>query len=137
MPTINQLVTNQRQNKKKKRKNVALSIGWNQKKKKFFSISSPQRSGVCEKVGKMNPKKPNSALRSYARVNLSNNTKVTVYIPGESHNIQEFSSVLIAGGGAQDLPGVKYHVLRGNLDSAGVEGRKQGRSLYGTKKGRK
>ncbi len=82
----------------------------------------------------MNPKKPNSALRSYARVSLSNNTEVTVYIPGEGHNIQEYSSVLIRGGGAQDLPGVKYHVTRGNLDCSGVEGRKQSRSLYGTKK---
>ncbi|WNE41475.1 MAG: 30S ribosomal protein S12 [Mycoplasmataceae bacterium] len=137
MPTINQLIKNERQDKKKKRKNIALSTGWNQKKKKFLTNNSPQKSGICKKVGKMNPKKPNSALRSYARVSLSNNTEVTVYIPGEGHNIQEYSSVLIAGGGAQDLPGVKYHVLRGNLDCAGVEGRKQGRSLYGTKKGKK
>jgi len=137
MPTINQLVRSERQAKNKKKKNIALSMGWNQKKKKFLWNNSPQKSGICKKVGKMNPKKPNSALRSYARVSLSNNTEVTVYIPGEGHNIQEYSSVLIAGGGAQDLPGVKYHVLRGNLDCAGVEGRKQGRSIYGTKKGKK
>lgn len=136
MPTINQLVKNKRE-KKQKRKITALSTSWNQTKKKFLFNNSPQKSGICEKVGKMNPKKPNSALRSYARVSLSNNTKVTVYIPGEGHNIQEYSSVLIAGGGAQDLPGVKYHVLRGNLDCGGVEGRKQGRSLYGTKRGKK
>lgn len=137
MPTINQLVRNQRKSKNRKKKNIALSTGWNQKKKRFLSFNSPQKSGICKKVGKMNPKKPNSAFRSFARISLSNNMEVTAYIPGEGHNIQEYSSVLIAGGGAQDLPGVKYHVLRGNLDCAGVSGRKQGRSLYGTKRGKK
>lgn len=134
MPTINQLIRKTRKKKKETKKNAALRTGFNKIKKLNFIANSPHRSGICKKVGKMNPKKPNSALRSYARVSLSNGMEVTVYIPGEGHNLQEYSSVLICGGGAQDLPGVKYHVVRGNLDCAGVENRKQGRSLYGTKK---
>jgi small subunit ribosomal protein S12 len=134
MPTINQLIRKERKKKKVVGKNSALRTGWNKIKKINLFFNSPQKSGICKKVGKMNPKKPNSALRSYARVSLSNNMEVTAYIPGEGHNLQEYSSVLICGGGAQDLPGVKYHILRGKLDCAGVEGRKQGRSLYGTKK---
>ncbi|HXN54517.1 MAG TPA: 30S ribosomal protein S12 [Mycoplasmatales bacterium] len=135
MPTINQLVRNKgRKKKKSAKKNSVLKSRWNSLKGVKLSSNSPQKSGVCKKVGQMNPKKPNSAARSYARVSLSNNVEVTVYIPGEGHNLQEYSSVLVKGGGAQDLVGVNHSVVRGKLDCAGVEGRKQGRSLYGTKK---
>ena len=103
-------------------------------KKKVTTVYSPQKRGVCTRVGTMTPKKPNSALRKYARVRLSNNIEVNAYIPGIGHNLQEHSVVLIRGGRVKDLPGVRYHVVRGALDTSGVEGRMQSRSLYGAKK---
>ena len=121
MPTINQLVRKGRKQIKKKSKSPVLD-------------SCPQRSGVCLQVKTQTPKKPNSALRKIARVRLSNNKEVTVYIPGEGHNLQEHSIVLIRGGRVRDLPGVRYHVLRGCLDSSGVDERRQSRSKYGTKR---
>ena len=121
MPTINQLVRKGRKNLSKKNKVPAL-------------MECPQRRGVCTRVYTTTPKKPNSALRKVARVKLSNGYEVTAYIPGEGHNIQEHSIVLIEGGRVKDLPGVRYHVVRGVLDPAGVEGRKTSRSRYGTKK---
>ena len=134
MPTINQLVRKKRTDKVRKRKAPVLGIGYNSKDKKRTQLDSPQKRGVCTRVGTMTPKKPNSALRKYARVRLSNGMEVTAYIPGEGHNLQEHSVVLIRGGRVKDLPGVRYHVVRGTLDCAGVNNRKQGRSLYGTKK---
>ncbi len=121
MPTINQLVRNGRTPVKKRNKVPALS-------------ASPQKRGVCTRVYTTTPKKPNSALRKVARVRLSNGFEVTAYIPGEGHNLQEHSVVLLRGGRAKDLPGVRYHILRGNLDTQGVANRKQRRSLYGAKK---
>ena len=106
----------------------------NKQKSRPINLSSPQKRGVCTRVGTMTPKKPNSALRKYARVRLSNGMEVTAYIPGEGHNLQEHSVVLIRGGRVKDLPGVRYHIVRGTLDCAGVEERKQSRSLYGTKR---
>ncbi|MGH2134748.1 30S ribosomal protein S12, partial [Enterococcus faecalis] len=97
-------------------------------------LNSPQKRGVCTRVGTMTPKKPNSALRKYARVRLSNNLEINAYIPGIGHNLQEHSVVLVRGGRVKDLPGVRYHIVRGALDTSGVDGRRQGRSLYGTKK---
>ena len=123
MPTINQLVRNPRVKQVSKKKNVALD-------------SCPQKRGVCLLVKTMTPKKPNSALRKVARVRLSNGKEVTAYIPGVDHNLQEHSIVLVRGGRVKDLPGVRYHIIRGALDAAGVEGRRQGRSLYGAKKGK-
>ena len=123
MPTINQLVRKGREKQTKKSKVPALK-------------SSPQKRGVCTRVYTTTPKKPNSALRKVARVKLSNNFEVTAYIPGEGHNLQEHSVVLIRGGRVKDLPGVRYHILRGNLDTQGVANRKKRRSLYGTKKGK-
>lgn len=134
MPTINQLVRNGRVDKTYKSKSPALNRGFNSLKRRPTSISSPQKRGVCTRVGTMTPKKPNSALRKYARVRLSNGMEVTAYIPGIGHNLQEHSVVLIRGGRVKDLPGVRYHIIRGTLDCAGVNNRKQGRSLYGTKK---
>jgi len=136
MPTVNQLVKNVRVPKTKKVKKLALKISWNSKKKTYSFAKKPFVKGNVKKVGVTKPKKPNSANRPYARVILKNKKEITVYIPGEKHNLQEYSSVLIAGGGAQDLPGVKYHVVRGYSkgDAKGVEKRSQGRSLYGTKK---
>lgn len=134
MPTINQLVRKPRQSKGKKSDSPALNRGFNSKKKKFTDLNSPQKRGVCTRVGTLTPKKPNSALRKYARVRLSNNMEVTAYIPGIGHNLQEHSVVLIRGGRVKDLPGVRYHIVRGALDTAGVEGRMQSRSKYGTKK---
>lgn len=136
MPTINQLVKNPRRAKKLRRSNRALARSWNSLRRSWFTHPSPQKSGECKKVGKLTPRKPNSAFRSFARVVLSNKMEVTAYIPGEGHNLQDFSSVLIKGGGAQDLPGVKYSVVRGcaTKDAAGVKERKQGRSVYGAKK---
>jgi small subunit ribosomal protein S12 len=122
MPTINQLVRKNRKHTKNKSKSQALG-------------GCPQRRGVCTLVRTMTPKKPNSALRKIARVRLSNGREVTAYIPGIDHNLQEHSIVLVRGGRVRDLPGVRYHIVRGTLDSLGVEGRKQGRSRYGTKKG--
>jgi len=121
MPTISQLIRFGRISKKKKSKSPALK-------------SCPQRRGVCLQVRTMTPKKPNSALRKIARVRLSNGIEVTAYIPGEGHNLQEHSVVLIRGGRVKDLPGVRYHIVRGTLDTAGVDKRKQGRSKYGAKR---
>jgi small subunit ribosomal protein S12 len=134
MPTINQLVRNPRAPKQKKDKLLALKANWNSRHKTYSFSSSPQKSGICKKIFVMKPKKPNSANRASARVVLKNKKEITVYIPGEKHNLQEYSSVLICGGGAKDLPGVKYSVIRGHGDTEGVKDRKQGRSLYGTKK---
>ncbi len=134
MPTINQLVRQRRQKKTKKSKSPVLNIGYNSKDKKHTNASSPQKRGVCTRVGTKTPKKPNSALRKYARVRLSNGREVDAYIPGEGHNLQEHSVVLIRGGRVKDLIGVRYHIIRGTLDTAGVEKRLQGRSKYGTKK---
>ncbi|HCZ8923796.1 TPA: 30S ribosomal protein S12 [Staphylococcus aureus] len=134
MPTINQLVRKSRQSKIKKSDSPALNKGFNSKKKKFTDLNSPQKRGVCTRVGTMTPKKPNSALRKYARVRLSNNIEINAYIPGIGHNLQEHSVVLVRGGRVKDLPGVRYHIVRGALDTSGVDGRRQGRSLYGTKK---
>lgn len=134
MPTINQLVRKPRTDKTKKSKSPVLGIGYNSLKKKRTEQFSPQKRGVCTKVGTLTPKKPNSALRRFARVRLSNGLEVAAYIPGEGHNLQEHSVVMIRGGRVKDLIGVRYHVIRGTLDTAGVEGRKQGRSKYGTKR---
>ena len=134
MPTINQLVRKPRKSKVSKSDSPALNKGYNSKIKKETNISSPQKRGVCTRVGTMTPKKPNSALRKYARVRLSNQIEVTAYIPGIGHNLQEHSVVLIRGGRVKDLPGVRYHIIRGALDTAGVNDRKQGRSLYGAKR---
>ncbi|NLC34709.1 MAG: 30S ribosomal protein S12 [Erysipelothrix sp.] len=134
MPTINQLVRNGRESKEYKSKSPALGRGVNTLQRKNTKYNSPQKRGVCTRVGTMTPRKPNSALRKYARVRLSNDMEVTAYIPGIGHNLQEHSVVLIRGGRVKDLAGVRYHIVRGTLDAAGVEGRKQSRSLYGTKK---
>ncbi|AKG75081.1 30S ribosomal protein S12 [Salinicoccus halodurans] len=134
MPTINQLVRKSRQSKSKSSDSPALNRGFNSLKKRVTNETAPQKRGVCTRVGTMTPKKPNSALRKYARVRLSNNIEVNAYIPGIGHNLQEHSVVLIRGGRVKDLPGVRYHVVRGALDTSGVDTRRQGRSLYGTKK---
>ncbi|HOK00510.1 MAG TPA: 30S ribosomal protein S12 [Candidatus Pacearchaeota archaeon] len=134
MPTINQLVKKGRKKIKKRSKTPALAFGFNTLKNKPKYYNSPFKRGVCIKVFTVTPKKPNSALRKVARVRLTNGMEVTAYIPGEGHNLQEHSVVLIRGGRVKDLPGVRYHIVRGVLDTAGVEGRKQGRSKYGTKK---
>ena len=137
MPTINQLVRKNRQNKTRKSKSPVLGIGYNSKDKKRTNQNSPQKRGVCTRVGTMAPKKPNSALRKYARVRLSNGKEVDAYIPGEGHNLQEHSVVLIRGGRVKDLIGVRYHIIRGTLDTAGVKDRKQARSKYGAKRPKK
>jgi len=134
MPTINQLVRKNRKPKTKKSKSPVLGIGYNSMKRKTTKQNSPQKRGVCTRVGTRTPKKPNSALRKYARVRLSNGKEVDTYIPGEGHNLQEHSVVLIRGGRVKDLIGVRYHIVRGTLDTGGVQNRKQGRSKYGTKK---
>ena len=134
MPTKNQLVRKSRVSTVEKSKAPALRRGRNSLKKKPTKTKSPQKRGVCTRVGTMTPKKPNSALRKYARVRLSNGMEVNAYIGGEGHNLQEHSVVLIRGGRVKDLPGIRYHIVRGTLDCAGVNNRKQGRSLYGTKK---
>jgi len=121
MPTLNQLVRKPRKKQNKKKKNPALG-------------SCPQRRGVCLLVKTVTPKKPNSALRKVARVRLSNGKEINAYIPGIDHNLQEHSIVLVRGGRVRDLPGVRYHIVRGTLDALGVEGRRQGRSKYGTRK---
>jgi small subunit ribosomal protein S12 len=121
MPTINQLIRKGRQNKWKRTKSPALT-------------SCPQKRGVCTRVMTVTPKKPNSALRKVARVRLTNGIEVTAYIPGIGHNLQEHSAVLVRGGRVKDLPGVRYHIVRGALDTLGVDGRKKGRSKYGTKR---
>ena len=134
MPTFNQLVRKGRQVTEKKAKAPALLKGWNSQKSRATDQSSPQKRGVCTAVKTATPKKPNSALRKIARVRLSNGIEVTSYIPGEGHNLQEHSVVLIRGGRVKDLPGTRYHVIRGTLDTAGVANRKQARSKYGAKR---
>ena len=137
MPTINQIIRKGRTDKKRKTKAPALNVGYDSRKKKQTDTTSPQKRGVCTRVGTMTPKKPNSALRKYARVRLSNGMEVTCYIPGIGHNLQEHSVVLIRGGRVKDLIGVRYHIIRGTLDTAGVQNRKQGRSKYGAKRDKK
>jgi len=134
MTTINQLVRKGRKSKTKKSKSPMLGVGYNSKDKKTTNAASPQKRGVCTRVATTTPKKPNSALRKYARVRLSNGKEVDAYIPGEGHNLQEHSVVLVRGGRVKDLIGVRYHVIRGTMDTAGVEARRQGRSKYGAKK---
>ena len=131
MPTFNQLVRKGRQVSTKKSKAPALQVGFNSLKKKTIGQSAPQKRGVCTAVKTATPKKPNSALRKIARVRLSNGMEVTSYIPGEGHNLQEHSVVMIRGGRVKDLPGTRYHIIRGTLDTAGVANRKQARSKYG------
>ena len=137
MPTINQLIKKPRKTKKKKDKVPALSLGFNVLKNRPKNYQSPYKKGVCIKVFTVTPKKPNSALRKVARIRLTNGMEVTAYIPGEGHNLQEHSVVLIRGGRVKDLPGVRYHIVRGALDTGGVENRKQSRSKYGAKKPKK
>lgn len=134
MPTINQLIKNKRQSNSKKVKTTALRKSFNAIKRKMVTTKNPQKAGVCIQVKTMTPKKPNSALRKIARVRLSNKQEVTAYIMGEGHNLAEHSIVLIRGGRVRDLPGVKYHIVRGKLDTAGIEKRRTSRSKYGTKK---
>lgn len=139
MPTINQLVRKGRKVKKKKSTAPALQYVFNTYKQRRIlqSKGAPQKRGVCTMVRTMTPKKPNSALRKIARVRLTNGMEVTAYIPGEGHTLQEHSVVLVRGGRVKDLPGVRYHIVRGTLDSMGVEERMQGRSKYGTKRPKK
>ena len=134
LPTFNQLVRSGRQTVEKKSKAPALGKGLNSKKNVMTNNASPQKRGVCTVVKTDTPKKPNSALRKIARVSLSNGIEVTRYIPGEGHNLQEHSVVLIRGGRVKDLPGTRYHIIRGTLDTAGVANRKQARSKYGAKR---
>ncbi len=133
MPTINQLVKKPRKKGHKKQKRPALTFGFNVLKNKPINYSSPFKRGVCTKVFTVSPKKPNSALRKVAKVRLSNGMEVTAYIPGEGHNLQEHSNVIIRGGRVRDLIGIRYHIIRGRLDTSGVEGRATQRSKYGTK----
>ncbi|MFZ2539672.1 MAG: 30S ribosomal protein S12 [Oscillospiraceae bacterium] len=134
MPTFNQLVRKGREVNKKKSTSPALQKGYNSMKKDTTDQSSPQKRGVCTAVRTMTPKKPNSALRKVARVRLTNGYEVYAYIPGIGHNLQEHSVVLIRGGRIKDLPGVRYHIIRGTLDTQGVNARNQSRSKYGTKR---
>jgi len=135
MPTVNQLVRKGRRSKRRKDKAAALRYSFNSLKNITTRNSgSPQKRGVCILVRTQTPRKPNSALRKVARVRLTNGMEVTAYIPGEGHNLQEHSVVLIRGGRVKDLPGVRYHIVRGALDTAGVDDRKRGRSKYGTKR---
>ena len=135
MPTINQLIRKGRRSKLVKIKAAALRRSFNASKRRSIKTINPQKRGVCLLVKTMTPKKPNSALRKVARVRLSNRQEVTAYIQGEGHNLAEHSIVLVRGGRVKDLPGVKYHIVRGKYDSSGVVNRKQGRSRYGTKLG--
>ncbi|MBR5662035.1 MAG: 30S ribosomal protein S12 [Bacilli bacterium] len=137
MPTINQLVKKKRSKKTRKSKSPVLNVGYNTLERKTTDQTSPQKRGVCTRVGTRTPKKPNSALRKYARVRLSNGKEIDAYIPGEGHNLQEHSVVLIRGGRVKDLIGVRYHIIRGTLDTQGVANRQQGRSKYGAKKPKK
>ncbi len=138
MPTISQLIRKGRQQVKKKTAAPALRFSYNSlKNRQERGDGSPQKRGVCTQVKTTTPKKPNSALRKIARVRLSNMMEVTAYIPGEGHNLQEHSVVLIRGGKVRDLPGVRYHIIRGTLDTAGVSNRKRGRSKYGAKTAQK
>lgn len=135
MPTINQLVRKGRTAPRKKSKAPALQFSYNSLRLKTFDTGgNPQKRGVCTQVKTVTPKKPNSALRKVARVRLTNGIEVTAYIPGVGHNLQEHSVVLIRGGRVKDLPGVRYHIIRGTLDTAGVANRRQGRSKYGAKR---
>ena len=134
MPTINQLIRKPRQTAAKKSKSVALGRIHNALKSRYYEMSSPLKRGVCIKVTTRTPRKPNSALRKVARVRLTNGYEVWAYIGGEGHNLQEHAVVLVRGGRVPDLPGVRYHIVRGTLDLQGVKDRKKGRSKYGTKK---
>lgn len=134
MATIAQLVRNKRQTKVKKSKSPALIYSYNSLHKKSSYNPAPFKRGVCTRVGTMTPKKPNSALRKYAKVRLTNGYEVLAYIPGEGHNLQEHSVVLLQGGRVKDLPGVRYHIVRGTLDTHGVDKRRQQRSSYGAKR---
>ena len=134
MPTINQLIRKGRQDSVKVSKSPALNRGYNSLKSRPTNLSSPQKRGVCTRVGTMTPKKPNSALRKVARVKLTNQMEVSAYIPGEGHNLQEHSVVMVRGGRVKDLPGVRYHIIRGTLDTQGVANRRQARSKYGAKR---
>ena len=134
MPTFNQLVRFGRDKVTYKSKSPALQVTMNSLKKETVAISCPQKRGVCTKVSTKTPKKPNSALRKIARVRLTNGNEVTAYIPGIGHNLQEHSVVMIRGGRVKDLPGVRYHIIRGTLDTQGVANRKQARSKYGAKR---
>ena len=137
MPTFNQLVRFGREKVTYKSKSPALQTSMNSLKKVPVDISCPQKRGVCTKVSTKTPKKPNSALRKIARVRLTNGNEVTAYIPGIGHNLQEHSVVMIRGGRVKDLPGVRYHIIRGTLDTQGVSGRNQARSKYGAKRAKK
>ena len=137
MPTINQLVRAGRESKKTKSDAPALQRNFNTLQNRATKQNAPQKRGVCTSVKTVTPKKPNSALRKVARVRLTNGMEVTAYIPGEGHNLQEHSVVLIRGGRVRDIPGVRYHIVRGVLDTAGVQDRKQARSKYGAKRPRK
>ena len=134
MPTFNQLVRKGREASKAKSKSPALQVGYNSQKRVYTNLSSPQKRGACTVVRTMTPKKPNSALRKVVRVRLTNDMEVWGYIPGIGHNLQEHSVVLVRGGRVKDLPGVRYHVIRGTLDTQGVDGRKRSRSKYGAKR---
>ncbi len=135
MPTVNQLIRKGRKRPVKRTKAPALRVTYNAlRKKQKRGKGAPQKRGVCTQVRTVTPKKPNSALRKVARVRLTNGMEVTAYIPGEGHNLQEHSVVLIRGGRVPDLPGVRYHIVRGTLDASGVENRKQSRSKYGSKR---
>ncbi len=137
MPTFNQLIKNGRSKSEYKSKAPALQHGFNSLTNKATDLSAPQKRGVCTKVTTTSPKKPNSALRKIARVRLTNGMEATTYIPGIGHNLQEHSVVLIRGGRVRDLPGVRYHIIRGTLDAQGVANRNQGRSKYGAKRPKK
>ena len=137
MPTFNQLVKKGREVSEKKSTAPALQLGFNSLKKSTTDQSSPQKRGVCTAVRTLTPKKPNSAMRKVARVKLTNGIEVTAYIPGIGHNLQEHSVVLIRGGRVKDLPGTRYHIIRGTLDAQGVANRNQGRSKYGAKRPKK
>lgn len=134
MTTVNQLLRTKRKDKTRKSKSPALQFNRNTLKKEMNPLSAPQRRGVCLKVYTQTPKKPNSALRKVAKVRLTNGYEVIGYIGGEGHNLQEHSVIMVRGGRVKDLPGVRYHIIRGVLDTQGVDKRAQGRSLYGTKK---
>ncbi len=134
MPTINQLIRHGRKSKIKRRRSTALRRAFNSRENRYVEYPSGQKRVVCIIVKTMTPRKPNSALRKVARVRLSNRQEITAYIPGIGHELAEHSVVLVRGGRVKDLPGVKYHIIRGKYDTTGVVGRKQGRSLYGTKK---
>ena len=137
MPTLNQLVRKGREQVLYKSKSPALQKGFNTLDRAAFDMSSPQKRGVCTVVKTTTPQKPNSAMRKIARVRLTNGMEVTSYIPGEGHNLQEHSVVMIRGGRVKDVPGVRYHIIRGSLDTQGVADRKQARSKYGAKRGKK